>query len=282
MRVLYFHIGLGKTGSPAIQAWLSASKAALKAQGVAYVDLSDRARRGKASSGNGGPLVTALRADDFAEVERLIAQVYFPPGPESTGLISRELLKDVQARKLERLRTICEDQGIEPRVIAFVKSVYERAYSAYGQLVKHAGETGEFSDEHVIRSLLKTGANLKKYRDCFGERLQVLNYDNTVRSISESFAAALAIKAPQASDPGRKVNRSLSVAEIQVQRQLNVLHGGRTSAAISRHLIEASPDKSTPSVYDEVLVMRAREAVRDGVDWINSNFAPDPPIATDL
>ena len=146
MRQLYIHIGLGKTGSSALQSWLSINAAELARQDIAYADLSDDARAGKASSGNGALLVDALRDENYLEVERLLQTVYFPPDTHATGIISSELLKDIRPPKLRELHTLLKRLDIEPRIIAFVRSVYERAYSTYGQRVKMLGHTEPFDE----------------------------------------------------------------------------------------------------------------------------------------
>ena len=52
MRV-YLHIGLPKTGSSAIQSWLSAHSKDLAGVGVTYADLMPKAKLEQISGGNG-------------------------------------------------------------------------------------------------------------------------------------------------------------------------------------------------------------------------------------
>ncbi len=53
MKELFIHIGLSKTGSSAIQSWLSLNSEKLRLKGVDYADLSPSAKEGKITAGNG-------------------------------------------------------------------------------------------------------------------------------------------------------------------------------------------------------------------------------------
>ena len=53
MRTLYLHIGLGKTGSSALQSWLSLNAELLSKQGIDYADLVPEVKYGESLSGNG-------------------------------------------------------------------------------------------------------------------------------------------------------------------------------------------------------------------------------------
>lgn len=282
MRRLYLHIGLGKTGSSALQSWLSINAAELARQGIVYADLSADARAGRASSGNGGLLVNALRDSDFTEVERLLQEVYFPPGECNTAIISSELLKDVRPPKLRKLHALLAQLAIEPHIVAYVRSVYERAYSTYGQNVKNVGATEPFAEADIARSMLTTLAWLRKYHEQFGAAMSVLNYDASDTDIYQSFAALTGIDATGTRRIEKRVNRSLSYAEQEVQRQLNAIHGGDFSAAIARCLLEADPDKATAVHYNQALLERTREVCRESIEWINERFHPEPLLACDF
>ncbi|NND67061.1 MAG: hypothetical protein HKN19_05680 [Halioglobus sp.] len=282
MRRLYLHIGLGKTGSSALQSWLSINSAELARQGIVYADLSAAARAGKASSGNGVQLVNALRDSDFTEIERLLQTVYFPPGVGETAIISSELLKDVRPPKLRELHALFARLEIEPHIVAYVRSVYERLYSTWGQRVKNLGHTEPFAEADIARGMLTTLAWLRKYQDQFGSAMTVLNYDAPDADIYQSFATLAGIDTATTTGIEKRVNRSLSYREQEVQRQLNALHGGDFSAAIARCLIEADPEKATAVHYDPELLERTREVCRESIEWINERFNPVPALVCDL
>lgn len=281
MRRLYLHIGLGKTGSSALQSWLSINAEELARQGITYADLSADARRGRPSSGNGGPLLQAIRDTDFAAVERLLRETYFPRAGGERAIISSELLKDVRPPKLEQLRAVLARLGIEAHIIAYIRSVYERAYSAYGQGVKTDGSTEPFGEADVARTMLTTLAWLRKYHEHFGAAMTVLNYDDPDSDIYQSFAGVAEIELANMRAVERRVNRSLSHAELEVQRRLNALHGGLFSAPIAQHLLRAAPDKATATHYDADLLERTREVCAESIEWINQRFHPTPPLVCD-
>ncbi len=281
MRRLYLHIGLGKTGSSALQTWLSVNAGELARQGIWYADLSAEARAGKPSSGNGSPLVEALRGGHFDAVERLLHEVYFPADAGDTAIISSELLKDVRPPKLRELHGLFTRLDIEPHIVAYVRSVYERAYSTYGQSVKNLGYTEPFSEADIARSMLTTLAWLRKYHDEFGAHMTVLNYDAPDADIYQAFAHLTGIDTGAMQRLDRRVNRSLSHGELEVQRRLNAMHGGRFSAAIARRLIDADPQKATSVHYDPALLQRTREVCAESIAWINERFSPQPGLICD-
>jgi hypothetical protein len=166
MKQLYLHIGLGKTGSSAIQSWLSLNVAALSDQGINYADLAPLAKQGATTSGNGHVLVRACRDNNFDEVERLITEIYFRDAKNSTAIISSENLQDVRLPKLRKVQEICQRHNINISVIAYIRSVYERAYSSYVQSVKRTSATHEFSGEDVVSNFSRTVANLKNMPVC--------------------------------------------------------------------------------------------------------------------
>ncbi len=163
---LFLHIGLGKTGTSALQYWLSLNHGNLKALGYCYADLVEEAKTGAITSGNGVPLRQAFIEGDDAEVRRLFDEVYFEGC--SRSIISSESFQRLSDDNLELMNQICTEQNIELKVIAFARSVYEHCYSVYLQRVKRHGDTHRFGERPES---YRIAANvLRRYANVFGDR----------------------------------------------------------------------------------------------------------------
>jgi hypothetical protein len=104
MKHLFLHIGLGKTGSSALQSWLSLNAETLSRQGIDYADLIPEAKHGEVSSGNGYALYRACVGQDFDEVEKLITSTYFFDPENNVSIISCELLQGIRPSYIKKFR----------------------------------------------------------------------------------------------------------------------------------------------------------------------------------
>ncbi len=281
MKKLYLHIGTGKTGSSALQSWLSLNAKALRRQGIDYADLAPEAKHGAISSGNGYQLLHALR-ESIEEAERLINTVYFYSESNHTAIISSEILQGINPVFIQQISDICEKNDIEVTIIAYARSIYEKAYSAYLQEVKRNALVDPFSEESVGTNFIRNVNNLKRYSKVFGDRFRVLNYDAVKHDIYSSFAAIVGVDTRDLQTPQRRVNRSLTLEEAEVFRRINALHDGRFSGAISDFVIAQNPDLKTSVLYDKHVVDRIRLECAEGLRWINEQFRVDPPLVADF
>jgi hypothetical protein len=281
MKKLYLHIGLGKTGSSAIQSWLSLNTDSLSDQGIDYADLVPQAKQGVATSGNGHILVRAFRDNDFDEVEKLICETYFYSEENQVAIVSSENLHDVRLPKLKKMQEICAHNGIEISVIAYIRSVYERAYSSYVQSVKRTSVTHEFCGEDVFSNFSRTVANLKKYATLFPDNMVLMNYDDPDKDIYAYFSDATGIALSKMAALESRVNRSLVSEELEVIRTLNTLHEGKFSTAISNHVISLSPNTPASIHYDDALIEKVRAETAEDLQWINQHFKLEPKVLAD-
>lgn len=282
MKKMYMHIGLGKTGSSALQSWLSLNSDNLADQSIDYADLVPGAKHGEVTSGNGILIFKAIQNNDLKEVERLIREVYFSSADSEVAIVSCEMLHQIRKPMLSKIQEICARHDIKITVIAYMRSVYERAFSAYVQSIKRNGVSKEFGHQDVIENFSSTVTNLKKYADVYGDDIILLNYDDLDKDIFTSFAAVTGIELKGMKPLLSRVNRSLSVEEIDVMRKLNALHGGMFSTPISRHLITQSPDRQSDIFYIDSVLEQVRSATAEDLNWINQKFEVKPPIKPDL
>ena len=281
MKKLYLHIGLGKTGSSALQSWLSLNAEALSRQGIDYADTVPEIKYGESLSGNGSLLHTACVNQDFDEVETLLTSTYFFTPENCVAIISCELLQGLRPSTILKIQEICEKNEIDISIIAYVRSVYEALYSTYIQFVKRSSYTHSFGEKDSDVSFTTTVEYLKRYLEVFGENLIVLNYDEAKKDIYASFSEVTGINSRGLKKLQLKVNRSLSLQETEVLRRVNALHEGAFSTQISNFVIGLSPAIKTPVLYDEALVQGVRKDTEEDLRWINEQFKLIPPLVSD-
>lgn len=272
MKELYIHIGLSKTGSSAIQSWLSLNSQKLKQQGFDYADLNPSAKEGKITAGNGVLLFHACNAANWEEVERLILTVYFVK--QHKAIISSETLQNISPVAIQKIKNICDGNNIKINIIAYARSVYELLYSNYLQGVKRHGFTFRFGEKEGM-GYKPQRRFLENYYNVFESDLKVLNYDTYKNNIYNSFAKLLGIDENNFLVKNKKVNRSLTFVESEVLRKMNELHNGVFSTEISDYIISLSPEISTAVFYNKELRDKTRNNAKDDLDWINNNLIHD-------
>ena len=281
MKKLYLHIGLGKTGSSALQSWLSLNAEALSRQGIDYADTVPEVKYGESLSGNGSLLHKACVSQDFDEVESLLTSTYFFTPENSVAIISCELFQGIRPSAILQFREICEEKGIEVHVIAYVRSVYEVLYSTYIQFVKRSFYTHSFGEKESDINFSTAVEYLSRYLEVFGDNMVVLNYDEAKKDMYSSFAEATGINKKGLEKFKLKVNRSLSFDEAEICRRMNALHQGVFATQISNYLIGLAPAIKTPVFYDELLVQRVRKDTKEELQWINEQFQLTPALVSD-
>ena len=282
MKKLYLHIGFGKTGSSALQSWLSLNSKALGKQGIDYADLAPKAKFNEVSSGNGRALFIACRQKQFDEVERLICSKYFFNPRNSVSIVSCELLQGIKKPTIEKLHDICQRNDIDITIIAYVRSIYEQCYSNYLQRVKRSGATHAYGEEEEDITFSNTAEKLGRYLDVFGSQLTVLNYDNEKHDICGSFSRVTGINPKHTKTTSQRVNRSLTREEMEVLRRLNGFHKGKLSTQLSNYVIRKSPNTKTSVFYDKSMVEILREKYGEDIQWVNRQFGLTPPLVSDF
>ena len=262
---------MSKTGSSAIQSWLSLNVSNLKQQGVYYADLSPSAKYGKITAGNGVALFHACTEENWDEVERLIANVYLSQSMKA--LISSETLQGISENSIKKIAEICEKLAIEVNVIAYARSVYELLYSNYLQGIKRHGFTFDFGKREKL-SYRSQRTSLQNYHNVFYKRLKLINYDSVSKDIFSSFASYVGFDPSKLRVKDKKVNRSLTFIESQVLLDMNRIHGGEFSTEISDYLIEKEPKKVTAVFYDNNLIEDVTANTTEDLQWINETIIP--------
>lgn len=273
MKKLYLHIGCGKTGSSALQVWLSQNIEDLHRNGFNYY-LVEKLHEYEISSGNGKLLVEKLRN---ATYETFLNELF-----EETDnvLFSSEIFQTLSNDELSKLKNFCMKSNIQIQIIAYIRDVYDVLYSEYLQGVKRSGYENNF--EYFINNVknIYQFSVLEKFEKFFND-IVVLHYDSEKkRGLENSFCEALGINTNSLKEMSRKkVNRSLSLVETEFLRLLNKIHNNQSNKVnnqfginLSNKMIYANPEKDVELYFDQNIIVKLKNRFQSKVNLINDKY----------
>lgn len=267
MKELFIHIGLSKTGSSAIQAWLSLNNEKLAEIGIKYKDVVPQAAMGAITSGNGVVLNKACENQNYDELEYLLKDFYFES--HNTAIISCEALQGIPEDSISIIKSICDANHIEVKVIAYMRSIYELLYSNYLQGIKRHGYEEEFGAIGAL-NCKEQKRYIENYSKVFGHNFKLLNYDFHKNNICESFSNIIHVDLQDSIKLNNSINRSLTIDETLLLRKLNKLHKGKFSEKLSDFLILSKPDLKTEVIFDQDIIDKVVDSCKEDLVWINS------------
>lgn len=238
---VYLHIGHNKTGSSFLQSALALSEPALTAQGLAYPISAKQAQTARKGLFNGGNLHG--RPGKLSELMQ--------SGPEDGGfkgqtlLISAEsfffyMLRDLNGF-LDEYRSACPDLPL--RVLLYIRDPLDHAVSQYHQRVKRIGYSGSLADSLTSYDTPASVARIINRLRKSGAEVTVLNYSRHRAALITSFETWLGLPEGSLTLPDqRQVNRSLTRAELELQRALNAQLGKAARQLLADPLCTALPD----------------------------------------
>jgi len=292
-RTIFLHVGCGKTGSSALQNWLAQNTKALKKSGIRYpLGISDGARRfwlkarGVPSdyaitSGNGVAMVKAVKEGN---AEAFVANAL--RGARGNLLFSSEVFQSLSREQLALLRQAFDRKGVSVVIIAYVRDVYDIAYSSYLQLVKRHLVAKPFREFALGMKLPQQFGVVRKFEEAFDD-VRLIHYDTEhKRGIEKAFLESLGLSGdvlPAMSD--KKVNRSLSVLEAELLRRANEAYVARFpdgnhafSERLSDALIYGNPERETELYLDREVVRTFEARFGDWVRDLNERYFGDPRL----
>jgi hypothetical protein len=254
------HIGHDKTGSSAIQSALALNENLLRDCGLEYLQDGsfEDAARGHISSGNRAAFRSA--PEFRAEIDYLFSGEAF--------------VKDVIAENDIWKKMVKNRSGIS-KVIIYTRDLFGHFFSQWGQSIKRGGSSkgadiyAKSYDVYpklvrVIDKLEAQGIPFELYNyskhqhDIVGHFMQVL--------LPNDYAAILA----QIEPVSAPVNRSLSLAEYELQKHFNRHYGKMSSRFVSDALVNRLPNiASEKPVLDQATIERVVENNRAGAERLN-------------
>lgn len=241
------HIGMGKTGSSFIQSQLAQQAGELEQKGILYPyhESFKHASEGKISSGNGS---------------LLLDQGYEIPTGSDRVIYSSELLFTslLEGYRIDQLVESVAKADAKLCVFIYVRDFFEFSFSSWGQSIKRELATNSYQEfmlagyPNMIYQLVMMWLNLSKR---FNFDIQLYNYSRHKRDVYHHFMTTLFPEEPVAhrlndSDRPKRVNRSLTLAEYELQRAFNIYYKKPSSSLISDKLVNQLPNiaSQTPSL----------------------------------
>lgn len=280
---LVLHIGPGKTGSSAIQAWLGRVSHSLKRSGVLYPAVAEDEREDFA--GNAQKLAAWLSRprstaeDRFPEVIESMLQDYISQAEEAgchTVLLSSEFFPTADRANLEFFRSEAE-KYFKLRIVGYLRDPYWWLWSSWGQAVKRAAMCEDFA-AYALNNAKVLGETLKGLISIFDD-VRFLVYRET--GLIESFARALDLPARLVDAKAETtVNRSMTWDELDILLSVNrTFRHAELSRMISDQMIAARPDAVAYRDFDPELAAVVRGANEGIFAEIQSLIVnPDVPI----
>lgn len=283
------HMGMGKTGSSALQVAFARFRDQLSTCGINYPAHSSDAAAidGKVVSGNGMGIIEAVgpRTHDPDEALRSEAELFEESTKVDfhTTLYSSEFLFMFSPGHVQSLQRNLAERGVRLQAIVYVRNMAGHAVSSYSQAVKRKLYTGTF------REYIDRGADgpyrpvvrrkLELLLEHLGvENVHVLHYD-TVRDrlVPDFFETVLGVD-PTVLDQhvaSERINRSLTREEVALMRNLNrSLSGKRQAHMIGDVVIAQAPLGSEPLTISSEDFELLRGYYESDMAWVNEVFFP--------
>lgn len=280
---LMLHVGMGKTGSSALQVALVRNRDWLASRGICYplADSDVLAKQGGVTSGNGMRLarflVPWLHSEGENTRRHLDEALAALPSEADTVLYSSEFLYHLGEQRLTEMAVACAGLSIPLRVVVYVRDIAAHAYSEYAERVKRARCTVDFRDfidEERGDYHPALREKLEMLRRTLGDEAVTVVHYESVRAnlVPHFFETILGISDLDGFESmSHPVNRSLTDDEMVLMRGLNsrLPHAGAGKLA-SDSLVTLPPrgtsERRITPQEAEILTSRFEEDVA----WVNS------------
>jgi hypothetical protein len=233
-REIYFHVGMPKTGTSALQSFLAANRRALLDLGVNYLELVDltSSAAGISTTGNAGPLAAsvfgAFHGGQFSSfsVDQEIGKLRTKLAKTDARkvILSSELFWRASEQQFAKLVTAVKDMDFVPKYVIYLREQVSYLISAAIQSMKLA--TTRYSLEEVVRWQLKANLDslyndraLEKIEQLFGsDNLIVRVYENNKlfkNNVFDDFLSILGIELPAKDGLRTRVNYTPCVDDLE-------------------------------------------------------------------
>lgn len=289
-KTLYLHVGHGKTGSSFIQSVLWLNRAVLLERGIYYpVEQSNKTAQGSITSGNGYQMATNFSKFAAAvKSDKIISQ--FPTSKVNALCFSSEFLFEsfTDQNFQTALNAFCSKLGVaNVEVLLFIRNPIDHIASTYQQTIKRRGGVRRVTEMPFTQYNIPTQVNsfisaLNSALSC-KVNLSVFNYSNHKSEIHEILSAWLGCEASELEQPAQsRVNRSLTLGELELQRLFNQKLGG-SAKFIADRLCESVPSveksKVLPSVQKQQEIVNR---LMDSIDSVNALIPESEHYTVDI
>lgn len=256
---LLLHIGMGKTGTTAIQHFCWANRRALKQAGVTYPGMGQKDGAHHRLSPHVPP--SLAKTWDFIDpavwAPRLAAEATQPV------LLSSELISSAGRDTIRRTATILQ-QHFDVRILIYVRRIDDSIMASYNQTVK--GGVQRLPIEEALSSMyerLRIDKVVPAWTEAFGAaNVTVRPYDRSQfpgGDILRDFCALIGIAWSDAFDvPAQNPNSRLDRSALEFKRCLNVvIPDPLISVKFNPGLLDYSArrDQSTTAIFSEATLL---------------------------
>jgi hypothetical protein len=257
MKTLYLHIGHGKTGTSWIQSVLRLSSKELKKYGILYAIGPDHniLDPNKITSGNAVSLLESKES-----FESILESCH--PKDNNSLLFSSESLFGhfLKVNAQDFIDEAALKNGFERvEILLLIRNPISFVGSVWQQRIKRRGDHHisienfkEYENDLRIDIFLLVEKILERLEMCKLVNLTVLNYSNCKDNLLNYLASWLKVPADILIVPsGKRVNRSMTYAELMLQKELNRTlgpSGHLISDPLCEKLTEIEPEIILPSL----------------------------------
>lgn len=215
---VYLHIGLHKTGTSSLQAWLKKNKPALQRLGYLYP------RTGWTSGGHHNLAYELLGRKRFSEAPGRLAELEAEIASSPNAILSSEEFEFLELSDVRRLKAALGER--EARIVVYLRRQDALVASSYAQQVKMGARMKPFSD-YLRASLYNPRFDfaqlLGRWAGVFGPdslNVGVVSAETAGPRLFDDFLGR--VRLPEAADlprPPKRLNESPSAVEIEIIRR---------------------------------------------------------------
>lgn len=222
--MIYFHIGLPKSGSSAVQAYLNENHNALKKGGVLYPWPYSYSQKYRTSGGNGSIILRSLREWDKGVEPSFVKDELERFSKRFDKIIVSSEGFSTDIRNPEDLYKVIPD-GIPVAVIIYLRNQVDKFVSDVNQTIKNSKRDNYSISENWFR-FNNYYDHVKRWVEAFGrDRVVVRGYNKQAfenNDIVSDFCKITSI--PRLGfDEKTPINPSLSLFHLEIMRQLNII-----------------------------------------------------------
>ena len=281
---LYLHVGLNKTGSSALQSWLSINNEELRHCDYYYPVTENKSAQFEVSSGNG--TLFDMYLDGHIDEEKVIDN-YFDTALNNI-IISKENFNFTE-EKINKLKLFCSRTNLDLKVIIYVRDIYGWAYSIYVQVVKRHSYVKDFAE--FVRGL-KNAMHIE-YASLLNDNIEnvdIVHYDTVKTDVASAFSASINVDYHQLKPMAKiKVNRTLTFEEINVVTFISSLaqiynkkgNNDLVCKLASDFLVNTYKERVSEVFVDKSLVLLLEKKFKSDVDTFNKKAGVDLKLFTE-
>jgi hypothetical protein len=286
---LILHVGLPKTGSSALQSYLSEHSDELARLGISYPWSAPAESTLIPTSGNGARIAHYIASGEVSLAARELAEATSTDA--NTLVLSSELFGLFGVNEWSSFKDFCTGSGIDRvTIVAFFREPIGYLSSAYNQTVKRGGEWRALRDWLGAQEWQHYCAAKSLYTVFEKSQLQTLNYDRSRSDMLAHFfsAAQIPLDALAAErSVGRTVhtvNPSLGPLELHYAKLVNLHLGIAQGTMLTDRFLVSDLDSRIRSFFSQqqanavahllntAPIAQMRSRLTQEVDWVNQHL----------